>query len=131
MSVTVSPTIITILDIHPYNLFSISCDVWSPKEVVSPKRILWRTTQRGSDQLSTVIGSNIPNMTVVDEDIPVMVKDGGHVLRSTVSGNLRMSGEYHFCCDGFIEIPEDVGPSVKSEAIVIVKGQNYTHIYAA
>ena len=46
----------------------------------------------------------------------------GGVLISTLTGVLSVPGEYHFTCDGYIDIVEDNGVAETSEAIVTVKG---------
>ncbi len=116
LKVTLLPLTTIILDIIPYNQFSLTCQVESAQEVISQKQVSWRMLQTGSDKLSTLITNNTTNITVMANEL-----ENG-VFKSVLVGYLYVPGEYHFFCDGFINIVEDTGPSINREVIVLVKG---------
>ena len=114
--ISISPSM-TILNIEPYNQLHLSCQVDTEKEVKSQKKISWRMLRVGSESLSTAIHDNTTDLTIIEEEL----QDG--LLSSNLFGLLHIPGEYHFMCDGLIDITEDNGPFGTKTTIVIVKGK--------
>ncbi len=78
----------------------------------------------GSDSLSTAIHDNTTDLTIIEEEL----QDG--LLSSTLLGLLHIPGEYHFMCDGLIDITEDNGPTGTKTTIVTVKGKYELELYS-
>ena len=114
LTVEVSPSTSTLLDVTPYNLIMIDCDVTQPLAVTTSKTITWREISP-SGMVQTLnhdgIGTNI-TMTGPDNS----------ATTSRLSVYATAAGRWRYTCSANLHIPGDPLMSYSQTAVVIVKG---------
>ena len=112
-----------VLDADPYNQFNLMCQVETAQEVTSQKQVIWRMQKTGSNNLSTLMTDKSADIAIMNEEL-----ENG-ILKSVLVGFFNVSGEYHFYCNGFLNIIEDKEPPSRTrETVINVKG-TYEKIY--
>lgn len=114
LTVEVSPSTLTLLDVTPYNLILIDCNVTQPLAVITSKIIAWRQISP-SGMVQTLnhngVGTNI-TMTGSDNSattsrLYVYATDAGH---------------WRYTCSASLHVPGDPVISYSQTAVVIIKG---------
>ena len=115
MTVEVSPSTSTLLDVTPYNLILIDCNVTQPLAVTTSKTIAWRQTSPDGvvqalnhDGISTNI-----TMTGLDNSAST----------SRLSMYATAVGHWRYTCSANLLVPGDPVISYSQTAVVIVKGE--------
>ena len=102
----VQPSTVTVLDVAPYNTFSLVCTAAIPTNVTAVKQFMW---QRGSTDLMTGVGTNITTLNL-----------NNATSTSVLTINATTAGSFAYTCNvTFL--------SSRSTATVnvVVKGSNY------
>ena len=111
LSVEVTPGAITVLDVSPYNLFSLLCTATQPSSITVSKTITWSETYSGftlSDNGDTV------NITTTDL---------GNTTTSILSVRANESGALLFACNAKLEVSGDPVVMQSQAAGVTVRGK--------
>ena len=110
-----TPPTTTILDVHPYNTFTITCNIVQPHSANVQKQIQWI---EGSDII--VANGNTVNITT------------NYIENSTSATTLTMSvntfGRLMLTCVAKLQVPQDLLVQQSETAEVIVKGKTCTII---
>lgn len=112
--IELQPPIITALDVYPYNIISIVCNVTQPAAVTLTKEIMWKQTSpsRGIQTLNhTGVNVNITNAGLEDS-----------LSTSMLSVYTSSSGTWRFTCIASLDVPSDPLISLSETATATVKG---------
>lgn len=110
----VNPVTQTVLDVAPYDVVSILCNVTQPREVALSKRVSWvQTSSTGGMQELTHSGTST-RITNRDLDRPSS--------SSMLSLQATTAGRWSYMCTFSIQVPRDSVISYSQTAEVIVKG---------
>ena len=112
--VQIDPTTLTVLDVPPYNLISIVCNVTQPQLVNISKQISWEQTSYSE----TV---EILNHNGIDTNI-TSVGVGSSSSASILSLYATLEGRWQYTCNASIQVPGDPTISSSQAAEVLVKG---------
>ena len=114
LTVEVSPSSSTLLDVTPYNLVLIDCNVAQPLGVTTSKNIVWRQTSPAG-VVQTLnhdgVGTNI-TFTGLDNS----------ATTSRLSVYATAAGRWRYTCSANLHLPGDPVISYSQTAVVIVKG---------
>ena len=112
--VEVSPITQTVLNVAPYDIISILCNVTQPGEVTISKQVLWlQTSPSGLMQTLTSDGAST---TIINRDLD---RPSSSSLLSLLAST---AGRWGYTCASSIRIPGDPVVSYSQTAEVIVKG---------
>ncbi len=110
----VTPTTLTVLDVPPYDVISITCNVTQPQVVNLSKRISWeQTSPSGAVQ--------ILNHNGVDTNITYVGLDQS-ASTGILSLYATLAGRWRYSCNASIQVPGDPVISYSQTAAVMVKG---------
>ena len=116
LSVEVTAPLLTILDVSPYNNFTLLCSVQTQPDIISAMTFSWRYWKLGSTNLGTQIRNNSNGFYLFEKDFI------NGTFSSVVSGSNEVPGTYHYTCEVNLEIAEDIQPAKSGEIKLIVKG---------
>ena len=109
--VQVQPSVLTVLDVAPYNVFSIVCTATVPSNVTSTKQFVWRT---GDTNLMTDAGTAITSLYL-----------NNATSTSVLTTNATISGTIPYTCD-----VTAISSQSSATATVIVNGiTHYISVY--
>lgn len=114
LTVEVTPSTLTLLDVTPYNLILIDCNVTQPLAVTTSKTVAWRQISPSGMVLTLNqdgVGTNI-TMTRLDNS----------ATTSQLSMYANTAGRWRYTCSANFLVPGDPVISYSQTAIVIVKG---------
>ena len=114
ITVEVTPSASTLLDVTPHNLIFIDCSVTQPLAVTTSKTIGWRQTSP-----SGVVQSL--NHDGVDTNI-TMTGLNDSASTSQLSVYATVAGHWRYTCSANLQVPGDPVISYSQTAAVIIKG---------
>ena len=108
------PSILTVLDISPYNIVLIHCNITQPETVTLTKSVMWkRTSPSGRVQTLNNTGTNT-NITHYDlEDTSSL---------SVLSVYIESAGTWRFTCIASVDVSDDPLVLHSETATVTAKG---------
>ena len=112
--VDINPTTLTVLDIPPYNVILIDCNVSQPISVTTPKTISWIQTSPYEVVQSLVHDGGNTNITSVGIDNPAS--------SSRLSVYTIAAGRWRYTCSSSLPAPGDPVISYSQTAQVTIKG---------
>ena len=116
LAININPTTLTVLDVSPYNVISINCNVTQPPVVTISKTITWRqTSPSGVVQALSHDGTstNITNSGLENS-----------ASTSQLSVYATAAGRWRYMCNASLSIPGDPVISYSQTAEVRVKGMH-------
>lgn len=109
------PPFTTLLDISPYNIILLACNVTQPKAVTLTKKIIWKeVSPSGGVQILNGTKSHI-NITYDS------LEDSSSI--STLSTHAASAGTWRFTCNASLDVPGDPLIVQSETAIITVKGK--------
>ena len=111
--VKVNPTTLTVLDVPPYDVITVTCDITRPQAVNISNRISWyqvspsEAVQMLNSETDTYFGSE---------------------SSSVLSLHASLAGRWRYICNASIEVPGDPIISYSQAAVVTVKGIDLCYI---
>ena len=114
LTVEVSPSTSTLLDITPYNLILINCNVTQPLAVTTSKTIAWK-------QISPSGIVQTLNHNGVGTNITITGLNNS-ATTSQLSVYATASGRWRYTCSANLHVPGDPVISYSQTAVVIIKG---------
>ncbi len=116
MIVNINPTTSTVLDVSPYNLISINCNVTQSPTVTIPKTISWR--QISPSEVAQPLSHDQTNTNITSNGLE------NSVSTSQLSVYAMTAGRWRYTCSGSLRVPGDPVISYSQTAEVIVKGMH-------
>lgn len=116
LSIEVTAPLLSILDVPPYNNFTLLCSVQIPPIIISTMTFNWRYWKLGSINLGTQIRNNSNGFYLDERDF------ANGTFSSVVSGSEEVPGTYHYTCEVNLAIAEDIRPAKLEEIELTVKG---------
>ena len=114
MVIELDPPIVTALDVSPYNMISIVCNVTQPAALILTKEITWKGT-------SPSWGTQDLNHTGTDMNITnIGLEDSSSI--SILSVYTTSAGTWRFTCIASLDVPSDPLISLSETATATVKG---------
>ena len=111
VSVQVQPSMITVLDVPPYNTFSIACTATFPANTTTNKQFVWRQGSSGtSSVLTTGPGVNVTNLDLTSQ-----------TSTSILSVSATLSGSFYYTCEVTVQSTQTSATSfvtVNGETII-------------
>ena len=117
MVINLNPTTLSVLDVSPYNLISINCNVTQPPTVTIPKTITWRQTSPSEVVQSLNHDGTNTNITSTSLE--------NSVSTSQLSVYATAAGRWRYTCSGSLRVPGDPVIPYSQTAEVTVKGIYY------
>lgn len=112
--IELDPPIVTALDVSPYNMISIVCNVTQPGALILTKEITWKgTSPSGRTQHLNHTGADM-NITNVG------LEDSSSI--SMLSVYTTSAGTWRFTCIASLDVPSDPLISLSETATATVKG---------
>ena len=118
--VKVNPTTLTVLDVPPYDVISVMCNITRPHAVNISNRISWY-------QVSPSEAVQILNHSGTNTNITYSGLDSS-VSSSVLSLHASLAGRWRYICNTSIEVPGDPIISYSQTAVVTVKGIDVCYI---
>ena len=113
------PPFTTLLDISPYNIILLACNVTQPEAVTLTKKIIWK-------EVSPSGGVQILNDTKSHTNIAYdSLEDSSSI--STLSTHTASAGTWRFTCNASLDVPGDPLIVQSETAIITVKGKVVNH----
>ena len=111
IGVDVTPTSATLLDVFPYNVFTITCNVTQPEAVTVEKTIMWSWILPSGMMQNIDLNSNITNVRLENS-----------TSTSELSVSTSSAGQWQFICTSNLKVPGDPVISSSATAEATVKG---------
>lgn len=115
MVININPTTSTVLDVSPYNLILINCNVIQPSTVTIPKTIIWRQTS--PSEVVQLLSHDETNINITNNGLQ------NSASTSQLSVYAMTAGRWRYTCSGSLRVPGDPVISYSQTAEVIVKGK--------
>ena len=111
----INPTTITVLDVSPFDVILLVCNVTQPSQVVNiTTRILW--TQTSSSGMVQMLNHNGVDTNITNASL------SNSMSTSTLSLYATMAGRWRFTCNASMQVPGDPVISFSQTSEVTVKG---------
>ena len=120
------PPFITLLDVSPYNIILLVCNVTQPEAVTLTKKIVWKeVSPSGGVQILLNDTKSHTNITYDN------LEDSSSI--STLSMHTASAGTWRFTCNASLDVPGDPLIVQSETAIITVKGKvvNYNMLMLA
>ena len=114
MVINLNPTTLTVLDVSPYNIISINCNVTQPSIVTILKTITW--SQTSPFEVVQSLSHDGTNTNITSNGLE------NSASTSQLSVYATAAGRWRYTCSGSLRVPGDPVISYSQTAEVIVKG---------